>query len=111
MFDIDPDIAVAKTLPARVYSDPAIFRAQRDQVFAGWLRPHKVVKPGPREMTVDEFLDRIEPAIKELDAEKKSPTREPSRREDQFLRRITARPPSATSWPLTEAKRADLVDS
>src|SRR6266508_2992299 len=33
-FDIDPDIRVAKTLPARVYSDPAVFRAQRDRVFA-----------------------------------------------------------------------------
>jgi choline monooxygenase len=32
--DIDPDIRVAKTLPARVYSDPAVFRAQRDRVFA-----------------------------------------------------------------------------
>lgn len=33
-FDVDPDIRVAKTLPARVYSDPALFRAQRDRVFA-----------------------------------------------------------------------------
>ena len=33
-FDIDPDISVARTLPARVYSDPEIFRAQRDNVFA-----------------------------------------------------------------------------
>lgn len=33
-FVIDPDIRVAKTLPARVYSDPALFRAQRDLVFA-----------------------------------------------------------------------------
>ena len=33
-FTIDADIRVARTLPARVYSDPAIFRAQRDQVFA-----------------------------------------------------------------------------
>jgi len=33
-FVIDADIRVAKTLPARVYSDPALFRAQRDQVFA-----------------------------------------------------------------------------
>jgi choline monooxygenase len=33
-FEIDPDIRVAKTLPARVYSDPAIFRLQRDRVFA-----------------------------------------------------------------------------
>ncbi len=33
-FDIDPDIRVAKTLPARVYSDPALFRAQRERVFA-----------------------------------------------------------------------------
>src|SRR5438093_9381385 len=31
---IDPDIRVAKTLPARVYSDPTSFRAQRDRVFA-----------------------------------------------------------------------------
>ena len=31
---IDPDIRVAKTLPARVYSDPASFRAQRELVFA-----------------------------------------------------------------------------
>jgi choline monooxygenase len=33
-FDIDPDIRVARTLPARVYSDPAIFAAQRDRIFA-----------------------------------------------------------------------------
>lgn len=33
-FDIDPDIRVARTLPARVYSDPEIFRAERDRVFA-----------------------------------------------------------------------------
>ena len=31
---IDPDIRVAKTLPARVYSDPGAFRAQREMVFA-----------------------------------------------------------------------------
>jgi choline monooxygenase len=33
-FSIDDDITVARTLPARVYSDPQIFRAQRDRVFA-----------------------------------------------------------------------------
>jgi choline monooxygenase len=33
-FEIDPDIRVAKTLPARVYSDPDLFRQQRDRVFA-----------------------------------------------------------------------------
>src|SRR6266540_4118331 len=33
-FDIDPDIRVAKTLPARVYSDTALFRAHRERVFA-----------------------------------------------------------------------------
>ena len=33
-FDIAPDIRVARTLPARVYSDPEVFRAQRDRVFA-----------------------------------------------------------------------------
>jgi len=33
-FEIDPDIRVARTLPARVYSDPDLFRAQRDRVFA-----------------------------------------------------------------------------
>jgi choline monooxygenase len=33
-FDIDADISVARTLPARVYSDPEIFRAQRDRIFA-----------------------------------------------------------------------------
>ncbi len=33
-FEIAADIRVAKTLPARVYSDPAIFRRQRDAVFA-----------------------------------------------------------------------------
>jgi choline monooxygenase len=33
-FTIDPDIRVARTLPGRVYSDPAIFRRQRDHVFA-----------------------------------------------------------------------------
>ena len=32
-FVIDPDIRVARTLPARVYSDPALFSAQRDRVF------------------------------------------------------------------------------
>src|SRR2546430_14210883 len=31
---IDPDIRVAKTMPARVYADPALFRAQHDRVFA-----------------------------------------------------------------------------
>ena len=34
LFEIDPDIRVARTLPARVYSDPELFRAQRDRVFA-----------------------------------------------------------------------------
>ena len=33
-FEIDADIALARTLPARVYSDPEIFRAQRDRIFA-----------------------------------------------------------------------------
>src|SRR5437868_9985210 len=33
-FEIDQDITVARTLPARVYSDPEIFRGQRDRVFA-----------------------------------------------------------------------------
>src|SRR5438093_10847969 len=33
-FEIDPDIRVARTLPARVYSDPEIFRLQRDRLFA-----------------------------------------------------------------------------
>src|SRR5258706_10055 len=33
-FAIDPDIRVARTLPARVYSDPEIFRLQRDRIFA-----------------------------------------------------------------------------
>src|SRR5918997_321771 len=33
-FSIDADIRVARTLPARVYSDPTLFRAQRDRVFA-----------------------------------------------------------------------------
>ncbi len=33
-FDIDPDIRVAQTLPARVYSDPAAFALQRERVFA-----------------------------------------------------------------------------
>ncbi|HYK97367.1 MAG TPA: aromatic ring-hydroxylating dioxygenase subunit alpha [Candidatus Acidoferrales bacterium] len=33
-FEIDRDIRVARTLPARVYSDPEIFRRQRDRVFA-----------------------------------------------------------------------------
>jgi hypothetical protein len=34
LFEIDPDIRVARTLPARVYSDPEIFRLQRDRLFA-----------------------------------------------------------------------------
>jgi len=33
-FAIDPDIRIAQTLPARVYSDPDVFRAERDRVFA-----------------------------------------------------------------------------
>src|SRR5258707_3503895 len=33
-FTIGPDIRVARTLPARVYSDPTLFRLQRDRVFA-----------------------------------------------------------------------------
>src|SRR5947199_4575646 len=33
-FTIDPDIRVARTLPARVYSDPILFRAQQERVFA-----------------------------------------------------------------------------
>jgi choline monooxygenase len=33
-FSIDPDIRVAQTLPARVYSDPTLFRAQQSRVFA-----------------------------------------------------------------------------
>src|SRR3977135_4427182 len=33
-FSIDPDIRVARTLPARIYSDPSAFEAQRDRVFA-----------------------------------------------------------------------------
>ena len=33
-FEIDPDIRVARTLPARVYSDPEIFRLQRERIFA-----------------------------------------------------------------------------
>ena len=33
-FEIDADIRVARTLPGRVYSDPELFRAQRDSVFA-----------------------------------------------------------------------------
>ncbi|MDQ2912485.1 MAG: aromatic ring-hydroxylating dioxygenase subunit alpha [Chloroflexota bacterium] len=34
LFEIDPDIRVARTLPARVYSDPEIFRLQREHLFA-----------------------------------------------------------------------------
>ncbi len=34
LFEIDPDIRVARTLPARVYSDPEIFRMQRERLFA-----------------------------------------------------------------------------
>jgi choline monooxygenase len=34
LFEIDPDIRVARTLPARVYSDPEIFQLQRERVFA-----------------------------------------------------------------------------
>ena len=33
-FDIDPDIRLAQTLPARVYADPEMFRAQAEHVFA-----------------------------------------------------------------------------
>jgi choline monooxygenase len=34
LFDIDPDIRVAATLPARVYSDPGLFRLQQERTFA-----------------------------------------------------------------------------
>ena len=34
LFEIDPDIRVARTLPARVYSDPEIFQLQRERLFA-----------------------------------------------------------------------------
>jgi choline monooxygenase len=34
LFEIDPDVRVARTLPARVYSDPDIFRLQRERIFA-----------------------------------------------------------------------------
>jgi choline monooxygenase len=34
VFDIDPDIRVARTLPARVYSDPELFRLQGERLFA-----------------------------------------------------------------------------
>src|SRR4029077_5701789 len=33
-FEIDPDIRRAATLPARVYSDPALFRLQQERIFA-----------------------------------------------------------------------------
>ena len=33
-FEIAADIRVARTLPARVYADPEIFRAQRERIFA-----------------------------------------------------------------------------
>jgi len=33
-FSIDADITVARTLPARVYADPDIFRTQRERIFA-----------------------------------------------------------------------------
>jgi len=33
-FEIDPDIRVARTLPARVYSDPDMFRLQRERLLA-----------------------------------------------------------------------------
>lgn len=33
-FEIHPDIRVAQTLPARVYSDPKLFAAQRERLFA-----------------------------------------------------------------------------
>jgi choline monooxygenase len=33
-FEIDPDIRIASTLPARVYSDPALFRSQQELIFA-----------------------------------------------------------------------------
>jgi len=34
LFEIDPDIRVARTLPARVYSDPEIFHLERERLFA-----------------------------------------------------------------------------
>jgi hypothetical protein len=51
-----------------------LMRLWTGEFVVGW--PKRSVKPGPREMTVGEFLDRIAPAIKALDAEKKWPTRE-----------------------------------
>jgi choline monooxygenase len=33
-FEIDPDIRQAETLPAKVYTDPTIFEAERERVFA-----------------------------------------------------------------------------
>jgi len=33
LFEVDPDIRVARTLPARVYSDPELFRIQRERLF------------------------------------------------------------------------------
>ena len=47
LFEIDPDIRVARTLPARVYSDPEIFRLQRDRLFARtwhYVGPDDLVK-------------------------------------------------------------------
>lgn len=46
-FTIDPDIRVARTLPGRVYSDPAIFHEQRGRLFARtwhYAAPEDVVK-------------------------------------------------------------------
>ncbi|HVP72826.1 MAG TPA: hypothetical protein VMS30_03755, partial [Phycisphaerales bacterium] len=34
VIEIDPDITIARTLPARVYSDPAVFVAARERLFA-----------------------------------------------------------------------------
>ena len=33
-FEIDADIRIARTLPGRVYSDPELFRQQRERIFA-----------------------------------------------------------------------------
>ena len=32
--EIDPDVTIARTLPSRVYSDPAVFAAARERLFA-----------------------------------------------------------------------------
>ena len=65
---IDPDIRIARTLPGRVYTDPAIFHRQRERVFArSWLyAAHDEVVKEPGQVHPFTLLD--EPLLLTRDA-------------------------------------------